>query len=135
MRGILADNNIERHVRILVGILQGPDWSEFWDSLQLAFWTFATLPLPRGTLDRDLWLTCQHQQLVLITANRNMDGEDSLEAAIRELNTPESLPVLTLAAADEVLRSSAYAEKIAARLRLLAAKRIACRTSSSAKNG
>ncbi len=35
--------------------------------------------------------------MLLMTANRNMDDASSLEAAIRELNQADSLPVLTIA--------------------------------------
>lgn len=62
---------------------------------------------------------CQHKELVLITANRNHDGEDSLEATIRRENTPHSLPVLTLADADRILFilfDPVYADHVAEKL-------------------
>jgi hypothetical protein len=51
--------------------------------------------------------------MVLITANRNSEGEDSLERASQRLNRPDSLPVLTLADPDRVLADREYAEKVA----------------------
>jgi len=38
---------------------------------------------------------------------------DSLEAALRTLNTPDSLPIFTLADAKRVLRDREYAERVA----------------------
>jgi len=46
----------------------------------------------------------------LLTANRNMRGEDSLEAVIRQLAGPDSLPVLTLADPDRVQIDPPYRE-------------------------
>ena len=59
-----------------------------------------------------VWDFCQREQMVLITANRNQDGDDSLETAIRTRSTPESLPVFTIADADEILRNRAYADRV-----------------------
>jgi hypothetical protein len=39
----------------------------------------------------------QAQKMILLTANRNMEGDDSLEQTIRNENTLISLPVLTIA--------------------------------------
>jgi hypothetical protein len=66
--------------------------------------------------DDVVWQTCQREQLVLITANRNHDGPDSLEATIQAEGTDQSLPVLTLADADRILRSDDYAERVVRRL-------------------
>ena len=60
-----------------------------------------------------IWRTCQEQSLILITANRNADGPDSLEMVIRGENQPDSLPVITLADARRVLRERPYAAKTA----------------------
>jgi hypothetical protein len=46
--------------------------------------------------DRVVWQFAQTNQMILITANRNMKGDDSLEQTIREDNTPTSLPILTI---------------------------------------
>ena len=53
---------------------------------------------------------------MLITANRNKDGEDSLEATIASQNQPDSLPVLTVSSADQILTSREYAESVVSRL-------------------
>jgi hypothetical protein len=38
--------------------------------------------------------------MILLTANRSMKDEDSLEQVMREENTPSSLPVVTIGNAD-----------------------------------
>jgi hypothetical protein len=59
---------------------------------------------------------CQQRQVILITANRNEDGPDSLETTIRDSSTSVSLPVFTLANVDRIRLSSAYAEQVAEQL-------------------
>ena len=49
----------------------------------------------------------------MITGNRNDESPDSLEATIRNENQPDSLPVITIADSDRVLRDRLYAEKVA----------------------
>ena len=61
--------------------------------------------------DRDLWQLCQQREIVLLTANRNDEGPNSLEATIRTLNASSSLPVLTIADPELVLASRDYAER------------------------
>ncbi len=39
------------------------------------------------TSDRILWRFAQSNQMIILTANRNMKGKDSLEQVIREENT------------------------------------------------
>lgn len=113
MKAILPDNNIPGQVRVIVAILEREPLREFWVSLGLALCDFKDLGLPTSVSDAVLWHTCQHQQVVLITANRNHEGPDSLEATIRDHNTLQSLPVFTLADDQRVLRSRDYAERVA----------------------
>jgi hypothetical protein len=49
-------------------------------------------------------------EIVLITANRNSDGPDSLELTIRRENESTSLPVLTLSDSQRVESDREYAE-------------------------
>jgi hypothetical protein len=63
-----------------------------------------------------VWRTCQREGLVLVTANRNQRGPDSLESVIQSENQPDSLPVVTIADANRLLRDRAYAEKAAERI-------------------
>ena len=50
--------------------------------------------------------------MILLTNNRNDDGPDSLEAAIRQHNTADSLPVFTIGNVGRLEMSRAYAEEV-----------------------
>jgi hypothetical protein len=52
----------------------------------------------------------------MITGNRNAEGPESLEMTIRQRNTPDCLPVLTLADPDRIQRDRQYAEAVVERL-------------------
>lgn len=112
VKGILADANIVGHVQRLVTLLQGEPWREFWEHLNLVCTTFVEVGLDRKTSDAVIWQFCQEHDLVLITSNRNKTKPDSLEATIRDRNTSQSLPVLTLGDADRVLQSRDYADRV-----------------------
>jgi hypothetical protein len=88
-------------------------WRELWTGIDLSVEDFRTLGLPFDASDSIIWRTCQREQLVLITGNRNDDVPDSLESTIRNENQPDSLPVITLADARRVLRERSYAAKTA----------------------
>jgi hypothetical protein len=115
-RAILSDANIRGHVMALVAILESEDWRDLWRPLNLPLLAFRDLGLEQDVSDAVLWDVCQREQVVLITANRNANAPDSLEATLRARNTAESLPVLTLADPQRVLRSRAYAERATARM-------------------
>ena len=116
MLGLLADANIEGQLIRLVEIVEAGPWKEIWDSLDVSVRTFEELRLMHDVSDAALWRTCQRQNLVLVTANRNQLGPDSLEAVIRSQNTLESLPVLTLADPERVMSDRRYARRVAERL-------------------
>ncbi|MBV9124268.1 MAG: ACP S-malonyltransferase [Planctomycetes bacterium] len=116
VRALLADHNISGQVYLLVKILESPQWQDLWSSLNLPLWTFRSLGLLPTVSDAVLWHVCQQQQVVLITANRNASDPDSLEATIRAFNTPNSLPVFTLANAGRIFPSKIYAEKTAVKM-------------------
>jgi hypothetical protein len=116
MKGLLADINIQGHVLILLQVWQSAAWREVWDSLALDVYVFNRLGLPRDTSDARVWQECQARQLVLITANRNAEGPDSLESTLRTQNTPASLPVMTVANARRVQLEAAYASRVAVKL-------------------
>ena len=46
--------------------------------------------------DRTVWHYAQEHQMLILTANRNMKGDDSLEEVMREGNTEKSFPVVTI---------------------------------------
>jgi Domain of unknown function (DUF5615) len=113
MAGIIADHNIEGHLVVLLRIWTSNAWGSLWESLALEVESFEQLGLPYDVSDRELWQVCQQHNIVLITANRNDEGPDSLEATIRDLNEPSSLPVLTIADPALVLANQDYAERVA----------------------
>lgn len=71
--------------------------------------------LPMNSSDCDVWRFAQTNQMILITANRNMKGADSLEQTIRDENTTTSLPILTIANPNRFDERN-YWEKCAARM-------------------
>ena len=114
--GILADINAQGHVDDIVQLLQSEWRAEIWASLNLPIRSFADLGLDRDVADAALWHACQRSQVVLITRNRNAQTPDSLEMTIRSHNTPQCLPVFTLADADRIRKNKPYAERVADRL-------------------
>jgi hypothetical protein len=113
MAGIMADRNVEGHFEVLLRLWTSEAWQSIWESLALAVESFERLGLPHDTSDRDLWQMCQQREIVLLTANRHDEGPESLEATIRALNHPGSLPVFTIADPESVLVSRDYAERVA----------------------
>jgi hypothetical protein len=116
MRGILADINIEGILELLGRIWISDAWSDLWTALGISIEFFSSVGLPGDAPDSVIWRTCQEQELVLVTANRNADTPDSLEMVIRAENQPDSLPVFTLADPRRVQRDRAYAERTAERI-------------------
>jgi hypothetical protein len=116
MAALRADINVQGHVRLLLQVLEGTYWREVWTGLAVPVHTFADVGLPADVSDTVVWQFCQQRQLILITANRNDEGPDSLEATIRTLNTPESLPVFTLADSERLRKDKAYANRVVERL-------------------
>jgi hypothetical protein len=100
----------------LRSVLESSDWLDLWQQSQCAFQTLASLGLSEEISDRVLWHECQQRNLVLLTINRNAEGPDALEAVIRERNTADSLPVLTISRDSQVFRSRNYADRVAIRL-------------------
>jgi hypothetical protein len=109
---ILVDHDIEGQVLILWGVLAAEGWLDLC-SLQLV--TFAVVGLPVDSSDRMVWRFAQTHGMVLLTHNRNMNDEDSLEQTIREENTPMSLPVITIGRVER-LRERSYRERCVVRL-------------------
>ena len=116
MRGIMGDNDVQGHFTRLLRIFLSPTWRELWERLHLAVETFETLGLEHLAPDVLVWETCQARQVVLVTGNRNDEGPDSLEATIRSRNTPDSLPVLTIASPKVFMKSRSYAERVAEKI-------------------
>ena len=116
LHGILADANCEGHFQVLLRVLHDEERRELWHYLNLAVLNFEDLGLASDASDRNLWEQCQQHEVILITANRNAEGPDSLEATIQSRNTSDSLPVLTLANVERIRRNRQYAVEVADRL-------------------
>lgn len=108
----LIDYNLTGDAVLFWGTLAAEGWFEL---LSINFFTFRDLGLPMESSDRAVWQFAQKNQMILITANRNMKGSDSLEQTIREGNTATSLPVLTIGNPDRFDESS-YRLRCATRL-------------------
>ena len=109
---ILVDHNIEGQAALLWSMLHTLGWL---DLVPMRMVRFSDVNLARSSNDRDIWHFVQAQQMILLTANRNMDGPDSLEQTIRDANQWTSLPVITISDADQLLDIT-YRERCATRL-------------------
>jgi hypothetical protein len=116
MPTILSDHDVELHVEVLLTIWTSPPWADLWQELGFEVETLEGLELPSDMVDSQIWLYCQEHQIVLITGNRNAEGDDSLERASQKLNRPDSLPVLTIADPDRLLRDRNYARDVASQV-------------------
>jgi hypothetical protein len=113
---MLPDINIQGQFDILVSLLVSEEWREIWDSLNCSIETFAGLGLPFDASDLVVWQACQQHRLILVTGNRNARGPESLEKTVQTLNTPDSLPVFTLANPVRIARQRSYAQKVVSKM-------------------
>ncbi len=95
----LIDHNLKGHALVLFGAIATQGWL---DIVPMQFVTFAEMDLLIDSDDRTVWRLAQENQMILLTANRSMKGKDSLEQVMREENTSESLPVITVSNADRL---------------------------------
>lgn len=116
MLRIMSDNDVPGHVSRLMDICQSAPWVALWQDLQCVLCTFADFGLTGEASDATVWQTCQDNQVLLNTGNRNVESSESLEATIRQRNTIDALPVLTLADPDRIGREAQYAELVVASL-------------------
>jgi hypothetical protein len=116
MRGVLADVNSGKHPRAILALWHSDVWRGLWYDLGLSVESFPSFGLPYDSSDAVIWRTCQREGLVLVTANRNADDPDCLEAIIQRENQPDSLPIITFASPDRVLEGRLHAEIVAERL-------------------
>ena len=94
---LLIDHNLGGHAEILLGSIASQGWLEL---LSIRFITFKEMKRSIDSSDRIVWRLAQANQMILLTANHSMKGEDSLEQVLREENTPDSFPVMTIGDAD-----------------------------------
>jgi Domain of unknown function (DUF5615) len=109
----LIDHNLEGHAEILLGTIASQGWLEL---LPIQFVTFKEINLPINSSDRIVWRLAQTNQMILLTANRSMKGEESLEQVLREENTAKSLPVVTIGDAKRLLADRTYRNLAANRI-------------------
>ncbi len=100
-----VDHNLKGHALVFFGAIASQGWL---DIAPVQFVTFDQVNLSIDSDDRVVWRLAQANQMVLLTANRSMKGKDSLEQVMREENTSESLPVITVSNADRLLNDSEY---------------------------
>ncbi len=108
----LVDYNIDGYALVFLGILTKLGWIEL---ISIRFLTFREVGLSMESSDRIVWHYAQENRMMILTANRNMKGEDSLEQVMREENTANSFPVLTIGSLDR-LEETDYRERCVERL-------------------
>lgn len=116
MPQIVADNNVQGQLKAIVDFLRSGEWQEFWETASVVTLSFAQIGLERDAPDSEVWQTCQNQQIVLFTGNRNHQGADSLEETIRAFNKVDSLSVVTLGDPIRFKHDRDYAEAAAFKL-------------------
>lgn len=109
---ILVDHDTEGYAILLQGTLTSIGWLGL---LPLRLVTFREADLSIDSSDRVVWRYAQGNGMILLTNNRNMKGEDSLEQTLREETIVTSLPVLTIGNLSR-LTESPYRERCADRL-------------------
>ncbi|HBL10304.1 MAG TPA: ACP S-malonyltransferase [Cyanobacteria bacterium UBA11162] len=109
----LIDHNLGGHAEILLGNIANQGWLEL---LPIRFVTFKEMKLAIDSSDRVVWRVAQANQMILLTANRSMKGEDSLEQVLREENTLDSFPVMTIGNADRFLEDRVYRNRCVDRI-------------------
>jgi len=110
---LLIDHNLEGHALILLGNIANQGWLEL---LAIRFVTFKEMEWSIDSNDRTVWRVAQANQMILMTANRSMKGEESLEQVLREENTFNSLPVITIGSLDRLLDERDYRNRCVDRL-------------------
>ncbi|WP_375499031.1 ACP S-malonyltransferase [uncultured Nostoc sp.] len=109
---VLVDYNLKGYVVLLQGTLAAEGWL---DHLSISFVMLEEVGLAVDSNDRVIWQFAQANQMLLLTANRNAKGKDSLEQTIREEGTPTSLPVITIGSLERLIERE-YREQCSARL-------------------
>jgi hypothetical protein len=109
----LIDHNLGGHAQILLGNIASQGWLEL---LPIRFLTFKEMSLSIDSSDRVVWQIAQNNQMILLTANRSMKGEDSLEQVLREENNLNSFPVITIGNPERFLEDRIYRNRCVDRI-------------------
>ena len=108
----LVDYNLTGDALLLEETLITEGWLELFS---IRFLIFKDVGLPMESSDRVVWDFAQANQMILLTANRNMKGDDSLEQTMREQNTATSFPIITIGNPDR-MDENIYRQQCALRL-------------------
>lgn len=109
----MIDHNLRGHAEVLLGNIASQGWLEL---LPIRFVTFKEMNLSIDSSDRIVWRLAQANQMILLTANRSMKGDESLEQVLREENTLSSFPVITVGDADRFLADRIYRNRCVDRI-------------------
>ena len=109
----LVDHNLRGHAEILLGNFASQGWLEM---LAIHFINFEDINLSIDSNDRMVWQIAQENQMILLTANRSMKGEDSLEQVLREENRVDSLPIITIGTPGRFLEDRLYRNRCVDRI-------------------
>ncbi|MCU0534811.1 MAG: ACP S-malonyltransferase [Hydrococcus sp. Prado102] len=90
---LIDHNNIEGQSKRLWETIRDEGWLELVD---IRFTTFEEVQLAIDSSDLVVWRFAQENKMLVLTANRKMKGENSLEKTIRNENRVDSLPVITI---------------------------------------
>ncbi|MEM9542454.1 MAG: ACP S-malonyltransferase [Cyanobacteria bacterium P01_E01_bin.42] len=89
----LIDSTLEGYAPILIRSLTKRGWLEL---LPLRFMTLQEVGLARDSSDRAVWNYARQHQTLIFTSQQNMRGRDSLEREMRDNNTQNSFPTITI---------------------------------------
>jgi hypothetical protein len=109
---ILLDHHLEGQALMVWQSLLSLGWLHL---VSLRLTRFVEADLTATSSDRAVRRFARERGMILLTGNRNMDDEDSLERTIREENTPDALPVLTISNVNRLWDRS-YRDDCATRL-------------------
>ena len=109
---LLVDHDIEGYAVLLRGTLLADGWLEI---VEIDFIMLHSVGLPNDSSDRDIWRYAQDNNFVLLTNNRNMEDQLSLEQTIRLENTADSMPVITISDVQR-LDEKSYRDRCSQRL-------------------
>lgn len=116
MTTLLVDGNLDGHADRLLNRLESENWKLFCDDLELQILHLEEVGLDRDSPDDIVWRLCQENGYFLLTANRNMHADDSLESTIRREGTDASLPVFTISDSKRIFGSAEYLERVVEKL-------------------
>jgi hypothetical protein len=109
---LLIDAPVDGHAEVLAMRLSSETWREFSAQLNIQFVHLEQVGLDRTAKDDAVWRVCQTNGYYLLTANRNLESDDSLEATIRREGKADSLPVFSFADADRIYQSTVYLDEV-----------------------